>query len=112
MNRDDFPIFNINKDLIYFDNGATTLKPITVINKEIEYLSCYTANSHRGDYNNSFRVDDEIDNTRNLIKEFINSKTGTALYNASSKLWCAGPSYIVELYNNEKARGDTMTAQV
>ena len=47
-----------------------------------------------------------------ILYEFINSKTGTALYNASSKLWCAGPSYIVKLYNNEKARGDTMTAQV
>lgn len=68
-----FPM--IKNDLVYFDNGATTLKPITVINKEIEYLSCYTANSHRGDYNNSFRVDDEIDNTRNLVKEFINAKS-------------------------------------
>ena len=38
-----FPM--IKNDLVYFDNGATTLKPITVINKEIEYLSCYTANS-------------------------------------------------------------------
>ena len=68
-----FPM--IKNDLVYFDNGATTLKPIAVINKEIEYLSCYTANSHRGDYNNSFRVDDEIDNTRNLVKEFINAKS-------------------------------------
>lgn len=67
-----FPM--LNNDLIYFDNGATTLKPITVINKEIEYLTTYTANSHRGDYNNSFKVDDEIDNTRNLVKEFINAK--------------------------------------
>ena len=23
MNREDFPILSINKDLIYFDNGAT-----------------------------------------------------------------------------------------
>mgnify|MGYP007041019127 FL=1 len=29
-----------------------------------------------------------------ILNEFINSKTGTALYNASSKLWCAGlPSW-------------------
>lgn len=67
-----FPM--LNNELVYFDNGATTLKPITVINKEVEYLSTYTANSHRGDYNNSFKVDDEIDNTRNLVKEFINAK--------------------------------------
>ena len=48
------------KEIIYFDNAATTFKPISVINKEIEYLTNYTANSHRGDYNISFKVDDEI----------------------------------------------------
>ncbi len=63
------------KEIIYFDNAATTFKPISVINKEIEYLTNYTANSHRGDYNISFKVDDEIDNTRHLISKFINSKS-------------------------------------
>ena len=60
--------------LIYFDNAATTLKPISVINKEIEYMSLYSANSHRGDYNISFKVDDEIDNTRELTRKFINAR--------------------------------------
>ena len=62
------------EELIYFDNAATTFKPIQVINKEIEYMSMYTANSHRGDYNISFKVDDEIDNTRELVKSFINAR--------------------------------------
>lgn len=73
---------NLDKDflmkqesIVYFDNGATTFKPINVINKEIEYLTKYTANSHRGDYNNSFKVDDEIDKTRCLVKEFINARS-------------------------------------
>ncbi len=64
-----------NKDIIYFDNAATTFKPICVINKEIEYLSEYTASTHRGDYNLSFKVDDEIDETRELVSRFINAKT-------------------------------------
>ena len=55
------------KNIIYFDNAATTFKPISVINKEMEYLTEYTANSHRGDYNISFKVDDEIDKTRDLV---------------------------------------------
>ena len=63
------------KNIIYFDNAATTFKPISVINKEIEYLTEYTANSHRGDYNISFKVDDEIDNTRILVSKFINART-------------------------------------
>lgn len=62
------------KNIIYFDNAATTFKPYRVIEKINEYYCNYTANSHRGDYNISFKVDDEIDNTRNLVKEFINAK--------------------------------------
>ena len=61
-------------DLIYFDNAATTFKPLCVINKEMEYLTNYTANAHRGEYNISFKVDDEVDKTRDLIREFINSE--------------------------------------
>ena len=29
MNREDFPM--LKKDIVYFDNGATTLKPKVVI---------------------------------------------------------------------------------
>ena len=48
MNREDFPI--LSDDLIYFDNGATTLKPMSVIESGIEYYTKYSANAHRGDY--------------------------------------------------------------
>lgn len=73
MNRDDFPIFNINKDLIYFDNGATTLKPQKVIDSMTEYYSSYTANAHRGDYDNSVEVDQKYEGVREKIKSFINA---------------------------------------
>ena len=68
----DFPM--LKKDIVYFDNAATSLKPKCVIDKMNEYYFEYSANSHRGDYDISFRVDDEIDNTRILIKEFINAR--------------------------------------
>lgn len=68
----DFPM--LNKNIIYFDNAATTLKPQVVIDKVKEYYENYSANAHRGDYNISFRVDDEIDYTRDLVKMFINAK--------------------------------------
>ncbi|MGN1001035.1 MAG: aminotransferase class V-fold PLP-dependent enzyme [Bacilli bacterium] len=73
MNRDDFPIFNNNKDLIYFDNGATTLKPQKVIDSMTEYYSNYTANAHRGDYDNSVEVDQKYEGVREKIKTFINA---------------------------------------
>lgn len=71
MNREDFPI--LKNDIIYFDNGATTLKPKTVIDGIVEYYSEYTANAHRGDYDNSLKVDQKYEETRIKIKEFINA---------------------------------------
>ena len=72
MNREDFPM--LKKDIIYFDNGATTLKPKSVIDKTTEYYENYSANAHRGDYDISYKVDMEYENTRDLVKEFINAK--------------------------------------
>ena len=63
-----------DKNIVYFDNAATTFKPKRVIDKICEYYNEYSANSHRGDYDISFRVDDEIDSTRELVKDFINAK--------------------------------------
>lgn len=73
MNREDFLILNDN--LIYFDNGATTLKPKCVSEKVSEYYNYYSANAHRGDYELSLKVDSEYENTRKLVKEFINAKS-------------------------------------
>lgn len=70
--KNEFPM--LKKNIVYFDNAATTFKPYRVINKMNEYYLDYTANSHRGDYDISFKVDDEIDYTRDLVKCFINSK--------------------------------------
>src|SRR5574344_55194 len=71
-NENDFPM--IKKNIVYFDNAATSFKPYRVINKINEYYLDYNANSHRGDYDISFKVDDEIDYTRDLVKMFINAK--------------------------------------
>lgn len=72
IKENDFPM--LNKNIIYFDNAATTFKPKRVIDKICEYYTEYNANSHRGDYDISFKVDDEIDYTRDLTKMFINAK--------------------------------------
>ncbi len=49
MNREDFPI--LNTGIVYFDNGATTLKPKSVIEKMNDYYYNYhNFNIHRGDY--------------------------------------------------------------
>ena len=72
MNRDDFTILKDNK-LVYFDNGATSLKPDCVRDMVVDYYNKYTANIHRGDYKNSLAVSNIYDNTRELVREFINA---------------------------------------
>lgn len=69
MNREDFPM--LNQDYIYFDNGATTFKPNKVIQSVVDYYTKYTANSHRGDYDLSQKVDYLYENTRDVVKNFI-----------------------------------------
>lgn len=71
--EDDFPM--LKKDFIYFDNAATTFKPNSVINKEFEYYTNYTSNVHRGDYNISFKANDEVEESRMTIQNFINAKS-------------------------------------
>lgn len=78
MYRDDFDILK-NNNLIYLDSSATTLKPNSVINSITTYLDSYTANLHRGDYDNSLIVDDKVEETRNLVKNFIGGSTNKSI---------------------------------
>ena len=73
MNREDFPL--LKQDIIYLDNSATSLKPKCVIDAMNDYYSNYSANAHRGDYDLSFKVDQTYENTRELVKNFINANS-------------------------------------
>lgn len=70
MKREDFPILS-NKNIIYFDNAATTLKPQCVIDAINDYYSYYTANIHRGVYDSSVLSDYLYDSTRFVVRDFI-----------------------------------------
>ena len=77
MYRDDFEmLFN---NIIYFDNGATTLKPKCVKDAICKYYSEYTSNAHRGDYKTSAIVDSLYEGTREKIKNFINAKENSEI---------------------------------
>ena len=73
MNREDFPI--LNTGIIYFDNGATTLKPKSVIEKMNDFYYNYPANIHRGDYKISLKASDEYELVRTKVKNFINARS-------------------------------------
>ena len=64
-----------NKNIIYFDNAATTYKPDEVIDAMDDYYKNYSSNAKRGDYNISFKVSDIIDETRELVSKFIHARS-------------------------------------
>ena len=74
MNKEDFPIFLNNKNLVYLDSSATSLKPKQVIDEINNYYNFYTANLHRGDYDNAITVNKKVEETRVLVKGFLNAK--------------------------------------
>ena len=61
--------------VVYLDNGATTLKPRILADTISDYYNNYSSNASRGDYKIALKVDDEINNTRSKIKDFINAKS-------------------------------------
>ncbi|MDN5212190.1 cysteine desulfurase [Fulvivirgaceae bacterium BMA12] len=75
--REEFPILHqeVNgKPLVYFDNAATTQKPIRVINALTEYYSGYNANIHRGIHTLAEKATSAFEDTRKAVKDFINAR--------------------------------------
>lgn len=77
MNRDDFKI--LKKDFIFFDNCATTLKPNIVVDETVKYYTEYTSNAHRGDYDNSIKVDTLYEETRTKVRKLINAESDSEI---------------------------------
>lgn len=73
MHREDFNI--LKTDIVYFDNGATTLKPYILSEAISDYYNNYSANAHRGDYDISLKVDTMYEKTRELVRKFINARS-------------------------------------
>ena len=71
--KKDFPLLK-EKNIAYLDSGATTQKPIQVIEKINEFYKSYNANPHRGAYTLSMEATEIYENTRTKIAKFINAK--------------------------------------
>ena len=72
MFRNDFPYFQ-NSKTVYLDNGATTQKPKSVIDSQVEYYEQYCSNTHRSNFGHANKATQEFEKTRRLLKEFINA---------------------------------------
>lgn len=78
MIRSDFPILSkkiYGKPLIYLDNAATTQKPLSVLNKTMEFNKSINSNIHRGTHYLSEQASSAYENARKTIKDFINAQS-------------------------------------
>ena len=93
--RKDFPIFE-NRDIVYLDSGATTQRPIQVIDAIDNFYKKNNANPHRGAYSLSIDATNEYENTRAKIAKFINAPKAEQIIfskNASESLNLIAYSY-------------------
>jgi len=76
--RADFPLLHQNVNgypLVYFDNGATSQKPKSVIDAINQYYSVYNSNVHRGVHYLSGKATDAYEESRRIAQRFINAKS-------------------------------------
>ncbi len=74
--RQDFPALRqqiYGKNLIYFDNGATSQKPQMVLDAIQQYYSKDNANIHRGVHHLSQKATNEYEASREFIQRYINA---------------------------------------
>lgn len=76
--RDDFPVLNQKihrqRQLVYFDNAASTQRPQAVIDAMSDCYQRTYANVHRGIHWLSERASAQYENARSTVKSFINAK--------------------------------------
>lgn len=96
--KKEFPLLN-NSDIVYLDSGATTQKPIQVIQAVKDFYEKNNANPHRGAYTLSMSATQAYDNTREKVAKFINAKYSEEIIftkNATESLNLIAYSYGME----------------
>jgi len=80
--RADFPILShevYGKPLVYFDNAATTQKPLCVIRKIEEVYSTINANIHRGVHRLSQLATEAHEEARKTVQRYINASSSNEI---------------------------------
>lgn len=75
--REQFPTLNqmvYGKRLVYFDNAATTQKPISVIDRERDYYLNENCNIHRGVHYLSLMATEAYEEARKTVATFVNAR--------------------------------------
>ena len=76
--RKDFEV--LNKNIVYLDSACMSLKPRQVIDKINEYYKEYPGCGGRSHHKISKQVTLEVENSRKIIKKFLNAKKGDLIF--------------------------------
>lgn len=74
--RKEFPQLTekvYGKPLVYLDNAATSLRPVSVVNKWVEMSQKYNSNLHRAVHRTAEVATEEFEEARDRVAEFINA---------------------------------------
>lgn len=80
--RADFPYLDsekVGKEVIYLDTGATSQKPVYVIDAVDEYYRYSNANPHRGAHYLSWKATEAYEETREVVKDFIGARKSSEI---------------------------------
>lgn len=108
--KKDFPLLQ-NREITYLDSGATTQKPVQVIDAVDTFYKNNNANPHRGAYTLSQDATEQYENTRTQISKFINAKHREEVIfskNASESLNLLAYSYGL----NNLSKGDEVVISI
>lgn len=96
--REDFPYLNMDKNIIYLDNGATTQKPIQVIEALEHYYKFQNGNPHRGAHYLAMASTEAYEGARDYIAKFLGASSDEVVFvrNATEGLNLLAYSYGME----------------
>lgn len=76
--RKDFPILETKVNghpVVYFDNGATTQRPLPVMRSVMNYVTRNNGNPHRGAHIFAMSASEAYDTSKTVVKDFIGAKS-------------------------------------
>ena len=84
----DFPILSRTirdgKRLVYLDSGATSQKPISVIEAESDFYRLHNAAVHRGAHQLAEEATDAYEGAREIVAKFINAEIDEIVFTKSA----------------------------
>lgn len=86
--RKDFPIFHRSirdgKRLVYLDSGATSQKPLVVIEAESDFYKNHNAAAHRGAHQLAEEATEAIESARSKVAAFLGGASDEIVFTKSS----------------------------